>query len=892
MKELPATTVKRAGCGEQPSPNGTGNSFMTQLNIHTVEDVQNLVKEADLGAREPAGSVRTILALVAGLWSLFQLWYASPLPFALGFGIFNDTEARAIHLGFAVFLAFCAYPAFRRSSRAVIPPSDWILAVVGAACASYLFLFYKELAARPGTPTTLDIAVGLAGVAIMLEATRRAMGIGMLMTTGIFILFVFLGPYMPEAIQHRGASISRFVSHMWLTTEGVYGVALGVAVQFIFLFVLFGTLLDKAGAGNYMLQVSLALLGHLRGGPAKVAVVSSALNGVVSGSSVSNVVSGGIFTIPLMKRTGYPSVKAGAIEAASSINGQIMPPVMGAAAFLMVEYVGIPYSEIIKHAALPALISYAALFYIVHLEAAKFDIKPLQDHRGRLWRERLLGWAFGVSGTVVACAAIYYGITGIRGFAGDAAGWILALLTAAAYVVLMAYSSRYPGVPSDDPLAQDVKLPPTWPTVRAGLHFFIPVVVLLWALMFEELSPGLSAFWATLTVIGMVAAQPLLLTMFQRDGHRSSLIQSAWMGVRDVWTGFVLGARNMIGIGVACASAGLIVGSVTLTGMGLMMTDFVELVSAGDVVVMLGLTALICLILGAGVPTTANYILVATLMAPVIVELGARSGLVIPLIAVHLFVFYFGILADVTPPVGLASYAAAAISGDNPNLTGLQATWYSLRTTILPFVFVFNPQLLLIGVGSWLEIVVVCVTGTIASLLFAAATIGWFRARCSVLQIALLLLATFLFFRPDWVIDRISPKYVSAPATDIYKVADRLGEDDWVVVALAGESVEGQARTKTVAIPMGKGADGRERLRNAGVTLTEVGGQLQIAQVKFGSKAKKLGVEEGSRLAELKLPNPERPSQHWVFIPAGAIALAVWWMQGLALRRRPAVVPA
>ena len=388
-------------------------------------DLEQLVKEADFGGREPAGKVGAFLALVAAAWSLFQVWYASPLAFVVGYGVFNDTEARAIHLAFAVFLAFAAFPAFKSSSRQMVPWTDWVLALIGAFCAGYLFLFYSELATRPGQPTRFDLAVGVAGVAIMLEATRRAMGMGMLVTTGFFILFVFAGPFMPEVIQHKGASLQRFVSHMWLTTEGVYGVALGVSVQFIFLFVLFGTLLDLAGAGNYMMQISFALLGHLRGGPAKVAVVSSALNGLVSGSSVSNVVSGGIFTIPLMKRTGYSGVKAGAIEAASSINGQIMPPVMGAAAFLMVEYVGIPYTEIIKHAALPAVISYIALFYIVHLEALKYDLKAItRTHRPPL-RERAIGWALGITGTLTACAMIYYLVLFVRWVFGDWSAWAL-----------------------------------------------------------------------------------------------------------------------------------------------------------------------------------------------------------------------------------------------------------------------------------------------------------------------------------------------------------------------------------------------------------------------------------------------------------------------------------
>ena len=860
---------------------------MNKLEQHSSEAIEQIVKEADLGGREPEGKIGVLLALIAGLWSIFQVWYASPLPFTLGVGIFNDTEARAIHLAFAVFLSFCAYPAFQNSSRKFIPTTDWFLALIGAFCAAYLFLYYKDLALRPGLPSRMDIVVGVLGVAIMLEATRRAMGFGMLITTGLFMAFVFLGPYMPEVVQHRGASVSRFISHMWLTTEGVYGVALGVSVQFIFLFVLFGTLLDIAGAGNYMLQVSLATLGHLRGGPAKVAVVSSALNGIVSGSSVSNVVSGGIFTIPLMKRTGYSGVKAGAIEAASSINGQIMPPVMGAAAFLMVEYVGIPYSEIIKHAALPALISYIALFYIVHLEALKYDIQPLVRDRQPTWRERLLGWALGISGTFIACVAIYYAITAVQAIAGDATAWALAALAGISYVILMAYSARYPDLPKDDDLdvnVKDIKLPLPWPTVRAGLHFFIPVVVLLWALMIEELSPGLSAFWATVTTIVMVLVQPILLSIFRPDGTLQTLTQGLLLGASDLWRGLVLAARNMIGIGVACASAGLIVGVITLTGMGLMMTDFVELVSAGNVLVMLLLTAVICLLIGAGVPTTANYILVATLMAPVIVELGARSGLVIPLIAVHLFVFYFGIMADVTPPVGLASYAAAAISGDDPNATGWQATWYSLRTTVLPFVFIFNPQLLLIGVASWIEVVLVCVTGTIASLLFAAATMKWFRTRCTWLEVGLLLAATFLFFRPDWMIDQFAPKYVSAPAADIYKVADTLLEDEWLVVGIAGENIDGNMQTKTVAIPMCKGASGRERLREAGVTLMQQGVEFEVANVKFGSRAKKLGLEQGYKIQELKLPNPERPSQYWVFLPALLLSVLVWRMQGQRIK--------
>jgi TRAP transporter 4TM/12TM fusion protein len=861
--------------------NITPSPSLTPTAASSAEALDQIVKEADLGGREPGGALGKILAAVAGLWSLFQLWYASPLPFILKFGILNDTEARAVHLAFAVFLAFMAFPAFKRSSRLKVPALDWALALVGAFCAAYLFLFYAELATRPGKPSNLDLWVGGLGVLIMMEATRRAMGFGMLVTTGLFLLFIFAGPYMPDSIAHKGASLSRFISHMWLTTEGVYGVALGVSVQFIFLFVLFGTLLDKAGAGNFMTQASLAILGHMRGGPAKVAVVSSALNGVVSGSSVSNVVSGGIFTIPLMKRTGYSGVKAGAIEAASSINGQIMPPVMGAAAFLMVEYVGIPYSEIIKHAALPAIISYVALFYIVHLEAIKFDLKILKRSQERTYAQAAIAWGLGISGTIAALAVVYFVIAAIKAVFGEHAFWPVVLGTLVAYLGLLKASSRYPDVPLDDPSKPVVVLPETWPTVRAGLHFFIPILVLLWCLSVEELSPATSAYWGTVSAAVMVLLQPALLGYFRKT---TSLPAGLEQGVRECWDSLVLGARNMIGVAVACASAGLIVGAVTLTGMGLMMTDFVEVISAGNVLIMLLLTGFICLLLGAGVPTTANYILVATLMAPVIVELGARSGLVIPLIGVHLFVFYFGIMADVTPPVGLASYAAAAISGEDSNATGMQATYYSMRTAVLPFVFLFNPQLLMIGVSSWWQVVVVCISATLASLIFAAATLGWFRAKCRWWEIAMLLVSCFLLFRPDWLVSQFYPERISAPVSELYKVADQLKRDEWLIVKLKGENDDGKAIQKTVAIPMGEGASGKERIKNGGVTLVELGGQFEVANVKFGSRAKKLGVEQGYKIAALELPNPARPSNYWAFIPGLALAALVWFAQGAKRR--------
>jgi len=282
--------------------------------IKPSEELQQIVAESDTGGRKVEGPVGAFIFWVAVAWSLFQLWYASPLPFVFGFGILNDTEARSLHLGIGLFLGFLCYPALKRSSRKSVAWYDWILAVVAAFCGAYFLFFYAQLATRPGQPNLQDIIIATIGIVLLLEATRRAVGLPMTILAILFLAYIMFGKYMPDVIAHKGASLERMLSHQWLTTEGVYGVALGVSSSFIFIYVLFGALLDRAGAGNYMMQVSMAFLGHLRGGPAKVAVVSSGLNGLISGSSVSNVVSGGIFTIPLMKKAGYGGVKAGAIE--------------------------------------------------------------------------------------------------------------------------------------------------------------------------------------------------------------------------------------------------------------------------------------------------------------------------------------------------------------------------------------------------------------------------------------------------------------------------------------------------------------------------------------------------------------------------------------------------
>ena len=849
-------------------------------------DLQQLVAEADTGGRHPPGFVGRLLLWTAVAWSLFQLWYASPLPFILGFGVLNDTEARAIHLGFGLFLTFLAYPAFRSSSRSRVPATDWLLAALGAFAGSYLFLFYVELSTRPGQPTTLDLVTGSVGILLLLEATRRALGMPMVIVATVFIFFTFAGPWMPEVIQHKGASLTKFLNHQWLTTEGVFGIALGVSTSFVFLFVLFGTLLEKAGAGNWMMQISIALLGHMRGGPAKVAVVSSALNGVVSGSSVSNVVSGGIFTIPLMKRTGLSAVKAGAIEASASINGQIMPPVMGAAAFLMVEYVGIPYAQIVKHAVLPAVFSYLALLYMVHLEAVKLGMKPI-PRRVEPARQRLLRMGLGFSGSIAVVCLLYYGILAIQAAFGEAAPLVLALAGAGLYLASLWYAARHPDLALDDPAAPIAQLPRAWDVTRTGLDFLIPLAVLLWCLMVSQLSPGLSAFWATMTILAIIASRKPLLALFRRQAIGAALRAAA----ADLVDGLALSARNMIGIAVATATAGIVVGTITLTGLGLMMTELVEYISGGNVIVMLLLIAAISLVLGMGIPTTANYILVATLMAPVVVELGAQAGLAIPLIAVHLFVFYFGIMADITPPVGLAAFAASAISKADPIATGFQGAFYSLRTAILPFVFIFNPAILLIDVGGWAETLWIAAVSLIAILLFSAATMNWFVTRSRLWESAVLLLVCFTLFRPDWWQNQFSPRYEERPAAEFLAAVEQAPPGARINFVVTGLNLMGEDVRKTVNVPLGAADEPFERLSAVGLTVTPAGEELLITGVAFGSYAKRIGLDVGySIVAVLK-----RAEQISSLLPIAAgllVAAGIALLQNARRRNEAAAEPA
>jgi len=745
----------------------------------------------------------------------------------------------------------------------MIPALDWVFAAAGSFSAAYLFIFYEALSNRPGDPTTIDLAVGVCGMLVLLEATRRALGPPLMVVAIIFLTYTFGGPYMPEVIAHKGQSLSKVMSHQWLTTEGVFGVALGVSSSFVFLFVLFGAMLEKAGAGNYFIKVAFALLGHMKGGPAKAAVVASATTGLISGSSIANVATTGTFTIPLMKRVGFSGVKAGAVEVAGSTNGQLTPPVMGAAAFLMIEYVGITYIEVIKHAILPAVISYIALFYIVHLEALKANMQGLPKRVNNTLAQKLMTFAAIVSGTCIIGLAVYYGIGWVKVAAGDAAIYIVGAFVLAAYIGLIKYATKYPELEMDDPNDPVMELPETGPTVKAGLYFLLPIVVLMGCLVVERFSPGLSAFWATLFMIFIVLTQRPLEAIFRGQDSGSSFKQ----GFDDCIDGLVTGARNMIGIGVATAAAGIIVGTITLTGIGQVMIEFVELISGGNLILALIFTAAICIVLGMGLPTTANYIVVSSLMAPVVVALGASNGMIIPLIAVHMFVFYFGILADDTPPVGLAAFAAAAIAKSDPIKTGIQGFMYDIRTGILPFLFIFNTQLLLIGIGSWIELIIVIVSATMAMLLFAAATQGYWLTRSRTWESAAILLVAFTLFRPGYWWDKVYEPMHELAATEIVALAEKTAKEGSLQMTVAGENVDGKFVEKAVLLPLGPEGSGADRLAHAGLEVREEGGKILVDNVVFSSPAQTAGIDFDWEIVGLQI-EAERPPKQLMFIPA------------------------
>ncbi len=845
------------------------------------EELQELVAASDSGARSPVGAVGTFVAATALIWSIFQVLLASPVaPYVLPGDLINNS--RQIHLAFAVFLAAMAYPLFKSSPRDWIPVYDWVLGIGGAFLALYGYFFYDKIVGNGGLADTTDAYFALAGLLVLFIAAYRVLGPVMVILAIVFLGYVFFGSseVVPDQIRWAGASLRKAMSHMWITSEGVFGIALGVSTKFVFLFVLFGALLDKAGAGNYFIKMAFGALGHLRGGPAKAAVVGSAATGLISGSSIANVVTTGTFTIPLMKRVGFSSEKAGSVEVASSVNGQIMPPVMGAAAFLMVEYVGISYVEVITHAFLPAIISYIALVYIVHLEAVKNNMPTIGNKVVSMGRT--IGGMFAFfAGFALLCYATQYPVGWIVSMFPEGSGLVLCGVLGLVYLALIYLAAQTPDLEADDPNAEVVELPDVAKIYKSGLYYLLPIIVLVYFLMIERKSPGLSAFWATFLLFFILLTQKTLKAMFRGEGNP---VGRLYEGFIDLIEGMIDGARNMIGIGLATATAGIIVGTVSLTGIGQVMADFVEFLSGGNLILMLIFVAILSLILGMGLPTTANYIVVSSLMVAVVVELGAQSGLIVPLIAVHLFVFYFGIMADVTPPVGLASFAAAAVSGGDAIRTGFTAFFYSLRTVALPFVFIFNTDLLLIDV-TWTQGIIVFIVATIGILVFTAATMGWFLTKNRIWETLAMLVIAFALFRPGFFMNQIQPPFENIAPSGFAEAVGAAEPGSDLRVVISGpdfDTLEVKEVTVPLTIPDGDSAEAR--LDTMGFIIVPEGDVQRLDEPGFGSE---LGDALSSfdfygddpvQIASVQATASQLPKE-LIFIPALLLLGLIGWLQ-------------
>lgn len=606
---------------------GTNDYIEHILPTSNEEEMKRMMKELDReqSYREHKCWRQYITVFISVIFVLFQLY-------ATLSGAITAQVLRATHLAFVQLLAFLLFPPTKNSPRNTLPWYDIVLGLIGMACWLYIVVNFDSLVRRSGNNTPLDVAVGIVGILVLFESCRRIVGLPIMIIAGSFIVFAFAGKYLPGFLHHRGYSLQRVVCHLFYNTEGIMGTPIGACSTFIFLFILFGALLEKTGIGHFFIDVCNALAGGASGGPAKVAVLSSALLGTVSGSSVSNTVGSGSFTIPMMKRLGYKGEFAGAVEAAASTGGQIMPPIMGAAAFLMAESLGLPYITIVKAAIVPAILYFTGIFITVHLEAKKLGLK---------------------------------------------------------------------GLPKD-------QLPRFMPLLLRKGYMILPLVVIIYFLC-----AGKTAVFAAL--MGIIACVLVGFGVSVSDlahGRKPSF------GGKDIVEIMCTAARNIISVAIACGMAGIIIGIVTLTGLGLRLGNGLVMLAHGKLLLTLVFTMVASIILGMGAPTTANYLITSTITAGAIISLGIEP------LAAHMFAFYFGIIADVTPPVALAAIAGAAIAKAKPMKTALNATKLAIGAFIIPYMFVYNSKMLMIN-ASALSVVMIIITAILGMFGISVALEGY-----------------------------------------------------------------------------------------------------------------------------------------------------------------------
>ncbi|MEW6661671.1 MAG: TRAP transporter permease [Bacillota bacterium] len=619
------------------------------------EEVMDVKKQEELMAkydreysyRRLQGIMARVVAVIAIVWALFQLRTAA-------LGVFPPTLQRAPHLGFALVLVFLLYPFKRGDRRNTIPWYDYLLATLSAVATGYHVVFYEELIHRAGAYTLQDTIISAIGILLVLEATRRVAGPVLVSVASLALLYGYFGPYMPGFLAHRGYTITRIVTHSFISTEGIFGVPIAVSSTFIFLFLVFATFLRKTGIGEWLTNLAVSLTGHTSGGPAKAAVVASACQGTVSGSSVANVVGTGSVTIPLMKSIGYRKEFAGAVEAAASTGGQLMPPIMGAAAFIMTEFTGLPYIKIAAAAAIPAILYFTGVFVMVHLEAKRTGLK---------------------------------------------------------------------GMPKE-------QLPNAGLLLKTKWYLLLPIVGIV-VFLIKGFTPMKAAYYGILLTIGV--------SLISKDTR---------LNFRQLLQALEEGARGAVPVAAACATAGVLVGIITLTGLGLKMANGIIDLSQGSVYLTMMFTMVASIILGMGVPTTANYIIQATIAAPALMAVG------VPLIAAHLFVFYFGIIADITPPVALAAFAASGISGSEPMKTGFNAFKLAFAAYLVPFIFATSPVLVLVDATAP-AVIKAMITALIGMIGIGGGLTGYLLTNAKIWERLFLIVGGVLLVSPETVTDLV-----------------------------------------------------------------------------------------------------------------------------------------
>lgn len=627
------------------------------IHIPTVEEIDSYMSKYDSESRYRKYSdwKKYLIIVISVIFCLFQLY-------SILSGKITAQVVRATHLAFVILLAYLLFPMKKDMPKDKLPWYDVIFAIIGAGSWSYITINFETIVRRAGIYTTTDIIIGIIGILLVFEACRRIVGLPILVISIIFIIYALFGAYAPGFLNHRGYSLQRLVSHLFYNTEGIMGTPIGASATFIFLFIFFGALLDKTGIGQFFIDICNAIAGGFDGGPAKVAVLTSAMFGTVSGSSVSNTVGTGSFTIPMMKSLGYRPEFAGAVEASASTGGQLMPPIMGAASFLMAESLGIPYMEVAKAAIIPAILYFTGIFIMVHLEAKK---------------------------------------TGLKGLSRDSLPKIGELLMKKGYLVI--------------PLATII-------------YFFVLGKTAIYAGLMGIIAAGLVAIVNSIVDIIMK--------------------RKVSFGFNDLIDVFVNATRNIISVAVACAMAGVIIGVITLTGLGLKIGTGLISISGGIPLLLLFLTMISSIILGMGVPTTANYLITSTIAASAIIGLGYEP------LAAHMFVFYFGIIADVTPPVALAAMAGAAIAKSDPLKTGIEATKLSIGAFIIPYMFIFNPDILMINT-TIADVIPILITSLIGMFGVSAGLEGYVFRKCKPYERILFIVAGLLSIYPEFYSDII-----------------------------------------------------------------------------------------------------------------------------------------